>query len=1253
MSTTILTTTSTLTAENSEEVPQDQRDYSKMVLPEPLTLNEQDIFNNLPTIPGQLALTKEGKLIKQVIELGDMSGDLRRQWDQWLLDRLPKQLSSIQIRIAEDKILIFGSNQVGPQFMVDPPRDQNGDLMSPIMAEDMKVTYRVTLYAVPHIYQRVLNEQNESQYIEIETGDLMEIGKIPLMVRAGRCYLEDKRGMQSLKAGTCQSDYGGYFIIGGSRKVVIGQERLGVNQPFLYADGEGVDLLRLTSATLFGTKVSYFKEISEKNGVQYIGFYTDFLGTDEKNNYHWINSFLIYTLLKNDITTEQIESHILSFISNPKHYNTIRNLLIETKVRYSAIPNAIENIITAMSDKNDPDERAKKLIRLQNGLREGLFPHIPEDNVQAKFNLYSLCMAMYLERLAGLRELDNRDSWSNKKIDSAAANMERVFYGTFRKYVVRNFDITMTAAGKRGSPNPVHSINEIRQRMTGRKIADQVSSHLTKIFNGANWGAPDSTRKENVAQQLSNINIVDSTSHIQRVVAPADKQTKQSGIRAVQDTQAVLFSNNETPESEQIGLIKNRTIVCRFSEQSEWTYAYDVLRQAGLLSGVRTDIQQTVALIDGIPVGFVDGPVAHAYLINKRRALQLSRDVTIVYKSKDRILYVKSDWGRPVAPFLVVNPETRKLVMDEKNLWTASFDDILRAGAAEYLSAWEIENSLVAEKFANLKLRTMELEAARLQREQAYAEMVNIESQLETVEDTALEQAENLEQIFKQARRNYENTNDIYTKQSKRRFYSHVMLNPLTIASVAEALIPLFNFVPGARVAYACSHIKQALGLVDSLMLRNDTTVKSMSMAQRPLVTTTMNNILGLDALPQGMTVEVYVLMWGGYNIEDGLIMNQSFADRMGFFNAITKTVPMKTNATTGTGSKKSTEYITPPKRTRDISKYINLDQRGIIKLGSRVKVGDCLIGKTIRTVDSNTNTVEEQDNSNYAKVNEEGEVVDVIESLKHIEGQGYVGQIIIKLQVSGPPEVGDKFANRNAQKSTIVKFLPEKDLPFDAQTGQYPALIINPASIPKRMTMAMIIELMMGRYSNLIGKDILADAFSEVNIENIENTFEFYGYHRKGEKQLMNPHTGKPLEALVFSGPNYYQATRHMVSQKVQGTGLEGPINGINRQRIPGRGKGGGIRLGEMERDALLEHGAHALLRERRLMSDVNEQKFCIKCGEYAVASHIDRTYHCPVCTEDVEVGRVNMPASFSIACRMLLAANIDIRPKIEVVDQ
>ena len=1268
MSSTSTDTDLTEEVENEFEHFESDDDYSRIPITEPITLNEIREFMRNPTTPGRLQLTRDGEITKQIVEVGDLTGDLREQINHWLSIRLPQQIFYTRIRIARNKYLYFGNKEIGQHTYFDPPRDEGNKLMTPLMAEDKKVTYGVTLKIAPHIFSEVQTADGQTTLQHVESGDPIPIAHIPLMVRANLCYLSGKKGLESIKAGTCPNDYGGYFIIGGSRKVVIGQERLGVNQPFIYTDKDGIDMLRITSATFMGTKVAYFKHVTIKNKEEksektFVGFYTDFLGTEStgKKEKHWINCLIVYKYLYPNITTEQITKHILGFVGE-KYRKRVYDELIETLANFVSISDYNTHIIRAMKGKDDPGEIVEKMKKIQKGMNEGFFPHIPEQNRDAKIKLYSLCIARYLERLAGFRELDNRDSWTNKKIDSAAANMEKVFFGTFRKYLIRELDIDLKAANRKKSTESgqtseqikeLHTISDVLNRIKDKRVFNDISRHMEKIFNGANWGAPDASRKENVAQQLSSINMVDAISHAQRTVTPANKQTKQSGVRGVQGTQAILFDVNETPESEQIGLIKHRTIVCRFSQQTDWNYIYQALTNIQAIHRNRDEINNTLIMIEGIPFGYVNGPVVHQHLLTLRRRLNLPRDVTIIYDTNDEIIYTKSDWGRPIAPFYIVNPNTRKLVMDEKNLWGKDFETILREGGMEYLSSWEIIASYIAQSYKHLNNRQRELEVARLNMQSSEQEIHNKEHEYKQAKDTSMDEYATLEEEYKIAKRNYDYSAELYNKELNRKFFTHVMVSPLAIASISASLIPLFNFVPGARDAYACSHIKQALGLVDSVMLRNDTTVRSMSMAQRPLVTTTMHSTLGLDTLPQGMNIEVYVLAYGGYEIEDAILMNQAFMDRGGFMTTIGKSIPFKTNAANSSGSSRSIEYITKPKQIRDASRYINLDNRGIIRRGSRVRVGDCLIGKTIETYDSGTRATDYQDNSKYAKVNEVGLVDDIIETLTYVEGKGYTGQIIIKLLSSGPPEVGDKFANRNAQKSTIGKVLPQEDLPFDAQTGQYPALIINPASIPKRMTMSMLIEMLMGRYANLMGKDILADAFTEVDIDNITNTLSFYGFHPLGNKQLINPYTGKPMECLVFTGPNYYQITRHLVDSKVQGTGLEGQINATNRQRVGGRSAGGAIRLGEMERDAFLEHGAHGILRDRRKMSDVSEQKYCVKCGDYAIFSPIDDTYNCPVCGENVDASRINMPATFSIICRMLLGANIDARPKIKVNEE
>lgn len=183
-------------------------------------------------------------------------------------------------------------------------------------------------------------------------------------------------------------------------------------------------------------------------------------------------------------------------------------------------------------------------------------------------------------------------------------------------------------------------------------------------------------------------------------------------------------------------------------------------------------------------------------------------------------------------------------------------------------------------------------------------------------------------------------------------------------------------------------------------------------------------------------------------------------------------------------------------------------------------------------------------------------------------------------------PSVGDKFASRAGQKGILSQKWPAEDLPF-SETGLIPDIVFNPHGFPSRMTIAMMIETMAGKSSSLHGlvHDATPFRFNEKNtaIDHFGQLLTAGGYNYYGTERLYSGVDGRELTADIFMGVVHYQRLRHMVSDKWQ-VRSTGPIDNLTHQPVKGRKRGGGVRFGEMERDALIAHGASFLLQDRLL---------------------------------------------------------------------
>jgi len=252
---------------------------------------------------------------------------------------------------------------------------------------------------------------------------------------------------------------------------------------------------------------------------------------------------------------------------------------------------------------------------------------------------------------------------------------------------------------------------------------------------------------------------------------------------------------------------------------------------------------------------------------------------------------------------------------------------------------------------------------------------------------------------------------------------------------------------------------------------------------------------------------------------------------------------------------------------------YKAIDESGMPILNTYVNKGDCIVGKVTKIVNSKKNKniklfeKEYIDKSLY--LNSEGGYIDKVLLSKNQDGRQFIKIRIRSIKI---PIIGDKFASRSAQKGTIGMLLSEKDMPFD-KNGLKPDIIINPNAIPSRMTIAQILETILGNSCIKLGNFGNGDAFQNIDID---SHIKQYG---DGNSTL---YTGNTMNKFnCFIGCVYYQRLKHVVSEKINARAT-GAVTQMCRQPVDGRSNNGGLRVGAMENDCLVAHGISSFQKEK-----------------------------------------------------------------------
>ena len=322
-------------------------------------------------------------------------------------------------------------------------------------------------------------------------------------------------------------------------------------------------------------------------------------------------------------------------------------------------------------------------------------------------------------------------------------------------------------------------------------------------------------------------------------------------------------------------------------------------------------------------------------------------------------------------------------------------------------------------------------------------------------------------------------------------------------------------------------------------------------------------------------------MVYGGYNVEDSILFNEGSLKR-GMFRTTYYNMYESREESSKVGENTIDSHFQNIEDTTVEGKkygydYSALDKYGLVKENTEMNDEKVVIGK-IQTnlVDPNIGI----DASVYPK---KGQLGFVDKTFMTEDEEGF-RLAKVRIREERIPTIGDKFCSRCGQKGTVGLVIPEKDMPF-TEDGVRPDIIINPHALPSRMTIGQLVETLMGKacvnvggYGDctaFINKGSKHELFGKILTQN--------GYNSSGNQVLYNGMNGEQLDAQIFIGPTYYMRLKHMVKDKINYR-ARGPKTLLTKQTVGGRANDGGLRIGEMERDGVIAHGAAGFLQESML---------------------------------------------------------------------
>ena len=455
---------------------------------------------------------------------------------------------------------------------------------------------------------------------------------------------------------------------------------------------------------------------------------------------------------------------------------------------------------------------------------------------------------------------------------------------------------------------------------------------------------------------------------------------------------------------------------------------------------------------------------------------------------------------------------------------------------------------------------------------------------------------------------------------------ANVRIADLTVESDNHSFVAGDNFA-----VHNCAMGKQAMGVYAlNYRERFDAMAHILCSPSVPLVSPFMSKFYGSQTMMSGQNIIVAIATYGGYNQEDSIMINRGSLDR-GLFRSIfyrTYKDEEKKNQSSGEEERFCRPDPAVTKQMRH-NNYEKLGADGFIPENAYVNSDDILIGKVV-PLRVPTGTVlptgakQVRDVSRTMRNNETGWVDKIF---KNRNGEGY-SFVKIRMRQDRIPEIGDKFSSRHGQKGTCGLILDPEDMP-QTRTGLIPDIIINPHAIPSRMTIAQLLETLLGRLCCEVGALGDGSPFNKnASVEQISKMLvNNYGLEPNSNEILYNGHNGRQMEVNVFMGPCFYQRLRHCSADKLHSR-ASGPLVMLTRQPAEGRAREGGLRFGEMERDAVCAHGVSEFTKERLVeCSDGFRCWSCHTCGLIAIANAAEHIWACKGCGNTTDFSPIQIP--------------------------
>jgi DNA-directed RNA polymerase II subunit RPB2 len=1067
-----------------------------------------------------------------------------------------------------------------------------------------------------YIEQSVTKDDATGRIIQRRTMSFENIylGKFPIMVQSNFCVLHGMPREARYTMGECRNDPGGYFIIDGKEKVVIPQEKFGDNMMYIRKgldDGEYLYSCEIRSVSENVTKP--IRTLSVRMLAPTKKYTNGQIVVNIPNVRAPIPLFILFRAL-GILSDRDIMSTVLL---DMEAYESLHDVFVPSihdgGVIYTQ-RNAIEYI--AFLTKGKAFHHGLEI------LADYFLPHVGEVNYREKAMFLGYMVFRMLSVHAGYELPTDRDNFKYKRMELPGILIHELFreyYNIQLKRIHLDFERQLklnSGLYERDLPRLIQDHYRDIFREGGKMVEDG----FKKAFKG-NWGAYSHTKRVGVIQDLNRLSFNTMISHLRKTNLPIDSGLKIVGPRLCHNSQWGFIDPLDTPDGGNIGIHKHLAIATTVSRGYSRTVLVEWLREMVGMRMVTDYIPQELAtvskvIVNGYWAGCVTDPIPTVEKIRTyRRNAMLPIHTSVTFDFKLNTLFLYTDAGRLCRPIFYTDVVSNSLscfreeVM--KNKGKLTWEGLTRGLKPKKTKKWDGLYTRLYDLYEEAN-ETMETDTAKLTQFLKHQAVIDYIDSSET-ENTMI--SINIDE--------YQRTRS--TDKIKAQ-YTHCEIHESLMFGVMTNQIPYPETNPPARNLFSCGQSKQACSLYHTnYQMRMDKTAVVLHYGQIPLVRQRYGEYINREENPYGFNAIVAVACLTGYNVEDAILVNAGSLAR-GMFRT-TYYTSYSAHEEKGDPANSGTELAIDHKFTNIESMasnmlgmrpgydYSQLDQSGLIREGTPVTEKTILIGLT-----ASSGSVASKEKRTDASVKPKRGQVGYVDKTYMTEGEEGERVAKVRIREERIPTLGDKMASRVGQKGTVGMVIPERDMPFTKE-GIRPDLIINPHALPSRMTIGQLIESLTGKICTIKGafadstafgqKGVQTDLYGRILQESLEKDEAYESY---GNEILYSGTTGEQIESSIFIGPVFYMRLKHMVKDKQQSRCL-GPRSVLTKQPVGGRANEGGLRIGEMERDSVVAHGAMCFLNESMMeRGDKYNIAVCNKSGMLAIYNPTKNVFMSPM---------------------------------------